>query len=236
MDTTTVPSVHPSPRHMGPPLLLTSGIYVLLALCGVFSGKLLAPHVPFAMPFDTVASEVEYLQKAAAAMRWGAFFQFGSAFPLLVFTATISSRLRFLGVQAAGEAIAFCGGVAASILLVVSALAGWALSTPDMASLPGAVRALQLLCFMTGGPGFAALVGLFYTGVAVVSGLHRLIPKWLMWSGLVLGICAMLSTFTLLTWKAAIFIPIGRFLGMVWILAIASRFPTRRGELHNARP
>ena len=82
-------------------------------------------------------------------------------------------------------------------------------------------------------------MGMFYTGVAVVKGLHRLIPKWLMWSGLVLGICAMLSTFhpAHLEGSSVFIFRSADFLGMVWILAIACSLPhPSRGELHNVRP
>ena len=100
---------------MGPPLfLLTETISTCLsALYGIFSGKLLAPHVPFAMPFNTRGKQrSSTYRKPLPPCAEAPSLQLGFAFPLLVpFTATISSRLRFLDVQAAGEAITFCGRV-----------------------------------------------------------------------------------------------------------------------------
>jgi len=227
-----MPPLSPSaPKHQGPPLLLTAGIYTALALCGVLSGKLLAPNVPFAMPYDSVAKAVAHAQASAYASRWGSFFQLASAMPLLVFVATATNRLRFLGVRAAGETIALCGGIVATAMLAFSALAEWALSTPEMASLPGGVRVLQLLGFMGGGPGFVVPLGLFYLGVSITAGLYRFIPKWLMWAGIVLGVCSEIASLTLITWKAAAFIPVGRYLGILWMIAIALSLPNRHSDL-----
>jgi hypothetical protein len=229
-----MPSLSSSaPKHQGPPLLLVAGSYVVLALCGVFSGKLLAPNVPFAMPYDSVAKAVAHVQASADATRWGSFFQLASAMPLLVFIATAVNRLRFLGIRAAGATIALCGGIVATGMLAFSALSDWALSTPEMATLPGAVRVLQLLGFMGGGPGFVMPLGLFYLGISITAGLYRFIPKWLMWTGIVLGVCSEVASLTLVTWKAAPFIPVGRYLGILWMIAIALTLPNRRPEPSN---
>jgi len=184
------------------------------------------------MPYESVAKEVAIVQAAADSARWSAFFQLASAMPLLVYVATSTSRLRFLGVQAAGQTIALCGGIAGSVMLCFSALADWALSTPEMQTLPGAVRTLQLLGFMSGGPGFVVPLGLFYLGVSITAGLYRLVPKWLMWAGIVIGVCSELASLTLVTWNASLFIPIGRFLGILWMIAIALTLPNR----HPANP
>jgi hypothetical protein len=45
---------------------------------------------------------------------------------------TAVSRLRFLGVRAAGTNIALLGGLAATIALMLSGMAGWILSVPDV--------------------------------------------------------------------------------------------------------
>lgn len=223
-----MPPLSPSPKHQGPSLRLVAGAYIVLALSGVFSGMLLAPKVPFAMPYDSVAKAVAHAQASADATRWGSFFQLASAMPLLVFVAATANRLRFLGVRAAGETIALCGGIIATTMLAFSALSDWALSTPEIATLPGAVRVLQLLGFMGGGPGFVVPLGLFYLGVSISAGLYRFIPKWLMWAGIVLGVCSELASLTLVTWKAAPFIPVGRYLGILWMVAIALTLPSRR--------
>lgn len=227
---TNLTSPSSTPRHLGPSLLLLAAIYTLLVLCGIFCGKLLSPGVPFVMPYDSVARKMATVAASADSARWGAFFQLASAMPLLVYVATAASRLRFLGVQAAGQSIALCGGIAGSIMLGFSALADWAIGTPEMATLAGAVRALQLLGFMCGGPGFVVFLGLFYLGASITAGLYRFIPKWLMYAGILLGLCSELASLTLVTWNAALFLPIGRYLGILWMIAIALTLPNRRRE------
>ena len=217
-----------SSRHLGPPLLLLAGIYTALVLCGVFCGKVIAPSIPFVMPYEPVAKEMAVVQAAADSARWSTFFQLASAMPLLVYVATVTSRLRFMGVQAAGETIGLCGGIGASVMLGFSALSGWALSTPEMNTLPGAVRALQLLGFMSGGPGFVIFLGLFYLGVSITAGLYRLIPKWLMWAGIAIGLSSEFASLTLVTWKTSILLPVGRYLGILWMIGIALTLPSRR--------
>jgi hypothetical protein len=199
-------------------------VYTTLIAAGIIVGVLLVPHASFAMPYESLAKEVAYVARYGPSIRWGAFFQFGSAIPLGIFAAVTGSRLRFLGVRA-GETIAFCGGIAAMLMLMLSALAGWALSTADITDTAGAVRALQL-GFAAGGPGFVAPLGLFVAGVSVTSGLHRFIPRWLMWLGILTAGASELSTLTLLTWNAAIFIPMGRFISIIWMFGVAVTIPT----------
>jgi len=113
-------------------------------------------------------------------------------------------------------------------MLIVSAMADWALSTPAIAQSAGAVRSLQLLGFAAGGPGFVAPLGLLFAAVSLTAGLNRLIPRWLMWLGVVLAVACELSTLMLLTWSAAVFIRIGRFGGIVWMIGIAATLAKRR--------
>ncbi len=192
-----------------------TAVYAALTVAAIIVGVLLVPHSSLAMPYEPLAKEVAYVARSGRSIRWGAFFQFGAAIPLGIFAAGTTSRLRFLGVRAAGETIALCGGIAAMLMLMLSALAGWALSTSDITDTAGAVRALQLLGFAAGGPGFVAPLGLFVAGVSVTAGLHRFIPRWLMWLGILIASASELSTLTLLTWNAAIFLPMGRFLSII---------------------
>lgn len=224
----------PNPRvvsHPGPPLMVPALSYAVLVLAGIGCGIALAPRgVPFPLPYQPVDRAVAYVAQGGTALRWGSFFQLGSAVPLGVFAAVVVSRLRFLGVRAAGAVIALTGGIGAMVILMVSALADWALSTPGMAQSAGAVRALQLLGFAAGGPGYVVPFGLLAAGVSITAGLHRLIPRWLMWLGVVIAVCSELATFTLVTWKASIFIPVGRFVGILWMIGIAATLTRTKTE------
>jgi hypothetical protein len=156
-------------RHAGPNLLLLTLVYTAFMLAG--GSKLVAA---FRFPHDSAEKSIAYLAQNAWSIQWGSFCELASAIPLGIFTVTTVSRLRFLGVRAAGESIALLGGIGVTVMLILSALASWSLTRPGIAETTGAVPALQAISFAGGGPGFAVLLGLFIAGVSVTAGLHRL--------------------------------------------------------------
>ncbi len=209
-----------SKRHAGPNLLMLVLIYVGLLIMG--GSKMSAA---FAIPKDSAEKAVAYLAKNGWAIQLGSFCELGSAIPLGIFIATTVSRLRFLGVRAAGESIAFLGGIGATMLLILSALASWSLTRPGIGESAGAVRALLALTFAGGGPGFVVPFGLFIAGVSVTGGLHKLMPRWLMWLGLAVALACELASLTLLNFKAGYFIPVGRFISIIWMIGVAVTLP-----------
>ena len=76
----------------------------------------------FPNPYDSPALAQAFFGPNADVLRWVAFLQFGAAIPLGIFTATVVSRLRFLGLTVAGLTIAQFGGYVASIMLAFSGL------------------------------------------------------------------------------------------------------------------
>ena len=94
-----------------------------------------------------------------------------------------------------------------------------------MAALTGSVAALQSLGFDGGGPGFAVFLGLFVAGVSLAAGMNKLFPRWLLWLGLVVATAGELSSLTLLNFTAGYFIPVARFLSIVWMLGLAFKLP-----------
>ena len=140
------------------------------------------------------------------AVRVSTFFLLGSSVPLGIYTATVVSRLRFLGVHAAGSYIALFGGFVASIALAVSGLCGWVLSVPEVsASLP-ATRVLHFMTVLFGGAFFAVAFGLLVAGVLVTGHFFRLLPRWLVWFGILIAAAGELASLSLLTLPAAILI------------------------------
>ena len=209
----------PLQRHAGPSLLVLTLAYVALF---VASGSKVS--VAFHVPHDSAAA-VAFVAEKGWAIRWGSFFEFASAIPLGIFMAATVSRLRFLGIRAAGEQIAALGGIATPIMLACSALATWSLTRPGVAAAPGAVAALQSAGFDGGGPGFAVFLGLFLAGVSVSAGLSKLIPRWLMALGIFIAAAGELSSFTLVNFTAGYFIPVTRYLSILWMLGLAWKLP-----------
>lgn len=181
-------------------------------------------RIAFRTPHDAATAE-GFVAQHSWEIRWGSFAEFGSAVSLGIFIAMGIGRLRLLGVRTAGEQIAELGGIATPIMLAGSAMATWSLTRPGVAAAPGAVQALQSLGFDGGGPGFAIFFGLFVGGVSIAAGSGKLISRWLMWLGLVVAAAGELSLFTLLNFSAGYFIPVLRFLSIVWMLGLAWKLP-----------
>jgi hypothetical protein len=208
-------------RHPGPNLLFLTLVYTGFMLAG--GAKLAAA---FHFPHDSAEKAAAYLAQNGWSIQWGSFCELASAIPLGIFAVTTVSRLRFLGVRAAGESIAFLGGIGLTVMLILSALASWSLTRPGVAETTGAVPALQAISFAGGGPGFAVLLGLFLAGVSIPAGLYKLIPRWLMGLGIVVAIACELASLTLLNFKAGYFIPVGRFVSIVWMIGLSLTLPS----------
>jgi hypothetical protein len=115
-------------------------------------------------------------------------------------------------------------------LLAAFSLAGsgmmmWMLSRPGTLENPSLVSAFYDLTFLLGGPAHVAGLGLLLLGVSIPAGIYRLIPRWTMGMGIVVGVLAEFSTLTLLTFKASFLLP-ARFPAAVWMIAVAVTLPS----------
>lgn len=79
-----------------------------------------------------------------------------------------------------------------------------------------------------GGVGFVGGMGLLIAGIAISALILHLTPRWIAWGGLVLATLAEISFLTLVVPELAIPLPIGRFLGLVWLLVIGFLLPRTR--------
>jgi hypothetical protein len=217
-------------HHRGPSLGALGVVFVSLFVASLVVTGVMTAGAHFPTPYEPVASAQDYFSRYADVIRIAVFLQFGAAIPLGIFTATVTSRLKFLGVRVAGVEIALFGGFAASIFLALSALAGWVLSQPGMATEAGALRALQLFGFATGGPGHVVALGLLLAGVSVPSAFARLIPRWLVWLGLTVAAICELSALSLVFPMAGILLPLGRFPAFIWLIGAGFTMPKSKGR------
>ena len=214
--------------HPSPPLVLLAGVHTALFLGSLVLTGVLTRGEHFPSPFIPSAAALDFFSRYPVAVRWSAFLQLGAALPLGLFAATAASRLHFLGVRAAGAAIALFGGIGAAVLLAFSATLQWALASPELIASPGAVRSLHLLAFATGGPAYVESLGILLAGLAVTGGLNRLLPTWMMVSGLVTAALAELGWFSLVLPAASVLLPVARFPGLAWLIAAGTVLPRRR--------
>lgn len=209
-------------RQGGPPLLVPALAFAGLTVAGAVLGS--------SSPRAGTGAEATLAWTAAhgTLLSVGAALLLGSAFPLVVYAATVVRRLQRLGVSAPGPLMGFAGAVLAAGSLGVSASVGWVAAQTAGLGDAALARALVWLWFATGGIGFAAPLGLLLLGLGVPALLRRLVPRWLAWTALVVGGLAVLSTFALVTEVLYPLIPVGRFGGVLVLVAFAVALPATR--------
>jgi len=218
-------SSQPTLTHAGPSLWGLALVYTSLATTGLVSGVLLKHGAGTVNPFGPAEDARRFFADNPVALQVSSFFQFGSAVSLGIYVATVVSRLRFLGVRAAGSHIALFGGFVASTALMISGLFAWVLSVPEVAESLAATRLAHFMTFLLGGPGFAVGFGLLTAGVSITGYFFRLLPRWVIWFGLVIAAAGELSSLSLLTLWATPLIPVVRFFGFIWLIAAGATLP-----------
>lgn len=225
MDNITLP--RRTPTQGGPPLGVLALVSTLLLVAGVAGGAALAGRT-YPSPYAEPAVIRAFFSGPPLAVTVGGTAVFASAVPLLIYAATVSTRLRHLGVTAPGATIALAGGVASATLLALSGLLQWALGRPAVLTNEPVVRALHDLSFLTGGPAHVVFLGLLIAGVAVPGLLLGLLPRALAVAGLVIAAIAELATLALLWPQLSVLIPLARFPGLLWLIVVGFRLPRQR--------
>ncbi len=87
---------------------------------------------------------------------------------------------------------------------------------------------LYYFSYALGGPGFSVPMGLLMAGVSVSSAFRKLLPTWIVVLGLVLAATGELSIFHLISPKLLFLIPLTRFPGFIWIIAVGIAMPRVR--------
>src|SRR5262245_40362221 len=102
-------------RHRGPHIGILAIAYTLLFNAGLTAVSYLG--IPFGLrppywpcPWESPGVIVSYFHTHPTNVLICVFLQIGALIPLGIFAATIVSRLRFLGIDAAGPNIALFGG------------------------------------------------------------------------------------------------------------------------------
>jgi hypothetical protein len=232
---------NPDRKHAGPNPGIVAIIYTLLFNAGLYfvvsfrapehlAASATATRPYFPGPWESAQSIAAYFQSHSGAVLMCAFLQFGAAIPLGIFTATMVSRLQFLGVRAAGPVIALFGGLMCAFDIAISALVLWVMAHPGIAQETGVVRALYYIVFAIGGVGFSVPMGLLIAGLTVPAMVMKLLPRWLIVSGIVLGAIGELSALSLVIPKALFLIPLTRFPGFIWLIAVGFALPATRSR------
>lgn len=215
-------------RAGGPNPGIVAAVSLGLTLAGLVTSAAMTSGQTFVSPFSAPAQVVAYFQEHPDAVRVASMIQFGSAVPLGIYAATVYARLLRLGVRVPGPGIGFFGGITAAAFLMLSALVGWVLSRPEITTDVTLTQALSFLAFITGGVGYVIGMGLLVTGIAVPALILRFVPRWLAWTGLVIAALSELSFLSMAIEPLQFLLPVGRFGGLLWLIAIGFLLPQNR--------
>lgn len=207
-------------RPEGPNAGILAIVSLTLSIAAVLIPAAIAGGEFFASPYGSTQAVSDYMTGHRDAVVATGFFAFAASVPLGIYAATIYARLLRLGIRVPGPNIAFLGGISASILLAVSGLLTWSLGQPIVGESPEILHLLAYLSYALGGVGFVGGIGLLIAGITVPALVLHLSPRWIAWVGLALAALAEISFFTLVVPELAILLPIGRFLGLVWLVVI----------------
>src|SRR5579872_3188204 len=225
MSSASVSVPPPQVRHQGPPLGMLAVVWTVLFCAGL--AAVLAGTPRFPRPEEPASAVTAFFLARTNAVIVCSWLQFGSSIVLGILTASAINQMRFLGVRAAGVNIALFGGFTASMLGVVAALAMWTLTRPGIANDASLASALYSLDFGLGGVGYSVPLGLLIAGLAITAGFSRLLPKWIVVSGIVVAVFGEVSSLTLIVPKLVVLIPLTRFPGFLWLIAAGFALPRK---------
>jgi hypothetical protein len=224
-------------KHAGPPLWLLAILYTVLFNVGLYPVSSTTPGPDrWPGPWEPPRVIVPYFQTHHAAVLTCIFLQLGATICLGLFCAATVGRLQFLGVNAAGPWIALFGGFLTVFNGIAAGMIVWTMIHPDVAAAPSVLIGLYFLSYAFGGPGFSIPMGLLMAGVSVSAGLTKLLPKWIVILGLVLAVAGELSWFHLISPGLLFLVPLVRFPGFIWIIAVGFALPRFRSSRDEATP
>jgi hypothetical protein len=224
----TIGSVAGRRRQGGPHPGILAAVSLGIFLLSLALALLLPGGRVFMSPFAPANDVAQSYRDSVLSVRLQGMLLFGSAVPLGIFAATVYARQLRLGVRVPGPAIGYFGGIAAATFLMLSGLLTWLLSRPEVTSDAVLTQAMAFLAFATGGVGSVTGLGLLVAGLAVPSLVLRFIPRWLAWAGLVIAALSELSFLSLAVEPLQFLLPIGRFGGMLWLVAVGFQLPVNR--------
>src|SRR6478736_4044830 len=201
MSNRSIPDERRHARSGGPHPGVLAIVSLGIFLAGLITSAILTGGQTFVSPFAPADQIAGFFRQNIAAARVGGMLQFGSAVPLGIYAATVYARQLRLGVRVPGPAISFFGGISAAIFLMFSGSVTWLLSRPEITTDATLTHALSFLAFITGGVGFVVGLGLLVAGMAVPS---------------------------LAVEPLQFLLPIGRFGGLLWLVAAGFLLPRNR--------
>jgi len=221
-------------RFAGPHLALLAILYTLLFNAGLYPVTAMAGKPYWPGPWELPSVIVPYFQTHHTQVLACVFLQFVATICLGLFTVAAVSQLRFLGVRSAGPWIALFGGLLTVFDGVAAVFTTWTMIHPAVVQTPSILLGLYYLSYAFGGPGFSIPMGLLMAGISVSAAFRKLLPKWIVILGLALAVAGELSWFHLIIPGLLFLVPLTRFPGFVWLIAVSFALPRIRTNVLEA--
>jgi hypothetical protein len=223
----------PMATHKGPHPGVLAVLYTVLFCVGLYPVTALYKQPYWPGPWEPASTIVPYFQTYGARVLFCLVLQLGAMVCLGIFVATVVSRLQFLGARAAGTYIALVGGILVVADSIAGTMAMWTMLRPGIVEHPPLVLALYYIGYGLGGPGFSVPMGLLMAGVSVTAAFMKLLPGWVVVLGLILATAGELSWLHLMFPQLLFLIPLVRFPGFLWLIAVGFLLPKASRPLGN---
>jgi hypothetical protein len=146
-----------------------------------------------------------------------------SGLALIWYSAWLGAVVGRRAESAAAALLTLAGGLISGGFLLLSGVLHWVVQRPETLEQIPVMRVLHQLIFVTAGPGFVAGLSLLTAASSVALIRARLLPVWLGTIGVIAGVLSLLVLVALIPEGGELFgiIPVGRFLTMLWMVAVA---------------
>lgn len=206
-------------RSTGRTAIVFACLYAAFMLVSLIVIPVLAPGARIPNPFGPDDASRAFMLGNTRAVQVSDFLQLVSACCLGGLAAALAALQRMKGAATVASALTLAGGIGAAGMLAITALFSWAIASPGAVDPGAAFHTLQFLPFLFGGPGWAGFDALFLAGVAL--GTKGEGPRWMRGFGYVLAVVSALAMLVLITIYFSPGLPVARFIGFVWLIAIS---------------
>jgi hypothetical protein len=222
----------PVTENRAPHLGALAIAYALLFNLGLAFVTYLAPPPRYPAPGASTSAIVGYFAVSGTLVRISDLISIGAFMVLGVLVVGLAGRLRLLGDGGSGPAIALFAGLMTALDQTASHLSQWAITWPGIGQ--GATLALYYLSYAFGGPGFSVPMGVFIGAVALTARSSKLLPRWIVWSGMAIALTGLVSSLNILAPTLSplpLTIPLTRFPAFLWLIAAGFALPLRRRSI-----
>jgi hypothetical protein len=196
--------------------------FIALAMTGVLGGA------GYPTPLSSNDAVHHFFQANLARQAAIGFMQLLAAVALLVFCLLSISQLRQKVRDSYLTNLALSAGSLATAFLLLAALCSWLLSQPVTVNDIPTLRLVQNLSFLSGGFAHVVTFGLFVGAVSLNGWRSDMLPKWLGYFGLMVSGISLLSLLGMVNFWATLLLPVSRFSGFIWIVAVSLTFWHRK--------